>query len=140
MAKKNPAKKISMPLGIAIGIVVSLLVTLIGTAITAWMIAGEYLGEASIGYAAIVIYAAASAAGAMLAAGWVGSKRLPVCICSGAGYLLLLLACTALFFGGQYQAVTVSALIILLGSSAVALLGTKRKKTAKHKLRISAYR
>lgn len=140
MVKKTTGKTISLPVGIALGILVSLVVTLIGAAIISWLVAGERMSEGSIGYASMVIHVLAAAAGALAAAGAVKAKRLLVCMVTGAGYFLLQLACTALFFDGQYQAVWLGALMIMIGCGGVALLGLKGRKTAKRKLKIPAYR
>ena len=138
--KKKTGIHISLPFGIGIGIVVSLVISLLGAAISAWMIAGETLGESSIPYATVVIVTVASLMGALVAAWLVKGKRLVLCAATGAGYYLCLIANTALFFGGRYQGLGISALAVLIGCAAAILMGIKGKKGTKHKIKIPAYR
>ena len=50
-------------------------------------------------------------------------QRAAVCALAGLVYFLCLLAITALFFGGKFQAVAVTAVLILAGSGAAVLAG-----------------
>ncbi len=138
--KKKSGSRISLPLGICIGIIVSLIVSLLGAAISAWMITSEAIGENSIPYAAMVIMTAASLIGALVAAWLVKGKRLILCAVTGAGYYLSLLAGTALFFGGRYHGLGISALAVVIGCAAAIFVGIKGKKGTKHKVKIPAYR
>lgn len=133
--KKVTGTAMGIPAGLGLGIVVCLFITLAGAALTAWLIASEKIGEATTGYAAMVILVLASAAGALVAAHFVKRLRLQVCMLTGGCYYLILLAMTALLFGGQYQGMGVSAIMILAGCSIIAFLpskngraGVKRKK------------
>ena len=110
------------------GWLASALVTLLGAVIFAWLLNGERMQMASIGYGTMIILLAASALGALLAFRCVRRQRLVVCLLSGAVYYLSLLAMTALFFGGQYEGVGVTGLVILGGSLAVGLMGLKGEK------------
>lgn len=140
MVKKGSVKTISLPVGIAIGVLVCFVVTLAGCAVVSWLIAGEHMAEDSVGIAAMVMLLIAAATGSLTASTAIKTKGLPVCMITGAGYYLLLLACTALFFGGQYHGVILSGLMILAGSGLVALLGLKGRKGAKRRFKIPAYR
>lgn len=123
--KKVTGTALGIPGGVGLGIVVSLLITLAGAALAAWLIASEKIGEGSIGYAAMVILALASASGALVAVLLTKRLRLQVCMLTGGCYFLTLLAMTALFFGGQYQGMGVSAVIILAMCALVAFLPAK---------------
>lgn len=138
--KKKTAKQVSLPLGIGIGIITGMVITVIGAMLAAWMIAGEKIGQGSIPYAAILILVIAAAIGAFAATLLIKEKRLIVCLSTGAGYYLCLIGCTALFFGGQYQAMGISALAVFLGSAITILVGVLGKKVAKHKVKIPTYR
>ena len=119
---------VSMPAGIGIGCGISLLLTLLGAGVAAKLIADEILRETAIGYSAMAIILLASACGAAAAVGKVKKRRLQVALLVGAGYFASLLAMTALFFGGQYQGMGVTALLVLGGVAAVALVGSREKK------------
>jgi len=118
----------TLPVGIGIGMLISLVITVILSAIIAGMINGEHLAENLIDLGIIVIQLVSSAAGAWVAYSLVKSRRILVCLATGCGYYLLLLACTALFFGGQYQGMGMSALVILAGDLVIGLLGLKGNK------------
>ena len=130
----------SLPVGIVLGVLTALLITLTGSTVTAWLILGEKIGESSIGYCSALITLLSSAAGAEIS--WLRTKRLrlQVCLITGAIFYLLLLSVTAVFFGGIYLGMGMTAISVLCGSGAVALLGTRRGKRTKFKGVKKAYR
>ena len=127
MKKNKGVDRQSVPKGIGIGTLVSLVVSLIGTGIYAWMLSREHVSENGTPYATVIILLMSTVLGSVIANGVVKEKRLVVSLLASAGYLLVLLACTALFFGGRYQGVGVTALVVLAGSGSVALIGAKSK-------------
>lgn len=110
----------SIPTGLLIGGVISLLVTLAGAAITAYLVLKQRIVDGGIGYASMIILIISAAFGAWGAYNAIKKQRLQICLMSAAVYYLLLLAITALFFGGQYQGMGVTALVIVLGALSVA--------------------
>lgn len=135
--KKVTGKAVPMAAGLGIGLAVSMALTMIGGAVTANLILTEKIGEGAIGYGAILILLLSSAMGAWLAAVLIKSRWMVVCLGAGGSYYLTLLGITALFFGGQYQGMGVTALVILGGCGAVGLLGLRagngtRKRTKKY--------
>lgn len=118
----------SMPGGLAAGWAASALVTLLGAIVVAYLLDSEIMQMSAIGYGAMFILLAASVLGALLAYRCIRRQRLVVCLVSGGIYFLSLLALTALFFGGQYEGIGVTGLVILGGSLAVGLLGLKQKR------------
>ena len=125
--KKVSGKSKSIAVGLAIGLAVSLVITMVGAAITANLVLSETVGMEKVGYAATVILLLASAIGAWIAAWMVKRRWIMICIGAGGSYYLSLLAITALFFGGQYQAVGVTALLVFGGCGAVGLLGVTKQ-------------
>lgn len=135
---KKEVKRQSLLTGILVGVVVCVLITLFGSGTLAWLLAGEHIQEGALRYGTVVTLLISVVAGSLAAVRITEEKRLLVSILVGAGYLLALLGCTALLFGGQYQGVTVTALVILAGCLSVALLGLKVRKThinTRHKYR-----
>ena len=122
---------VSMPMGIGIGCGISMLLTVLGAGIAAKMIADEVLRETAIGYSAMTIVLIASSIGSLLAIRKVKRRKLQVSMLVGAVYFVSLMAMTALLFGGQYQGMGVTALLVDAGSGAVALLGSRERKPAK---------
>ena len=127
MNRKVTGTAASLPVGLAVGAVVSSAVTAAGSALAAKLVLGGSIPEGAIGYCAMVILLLASALGAWTAAGRIRHRRLYVCMLSGAVYYGCLLMLTALFFGGQYQGMGVTALVVLAGCVTAALLEKKGK-------------
>lgn len=123
--RKVTGKAVSMPLGLAIGLAVCMAITLITAGISANLILSQRIGEGAIGYCAIVALLLSSAVGARLAAVVVKRRWMIVCMAVGGIYFLTLLGITALFFGGQYQGIGVTALMIFGGSGCVGMLGLR---------------
>jgi len=132
MNQKVTGKASSIPVGLAVGGFVSMLFTIIGAIAAAWLIGNEKLSENKIGYCAMVLLLSASYLGAWTAAEKIKHRRLYICVMSGLLYYVILLAINALFFGGQYNALGVTALLVLAGSICAALLkgmGSRGGKT-----------
>lgn len=115
-----------MPGGLALGWTVSMAVTLAGAMGAAYLISGETIAETSVGYCSMVILLTASVLGPLVAAGRIKHRRVFVCAVSGLIYYATLLAVTALFFGGQYQGMGVTGLLVFGGCAAVILLGLRQ--------------
>lgn len=128
----------SMPAGLAIGLAASLSITLLCTALIANLILSEKMNEAALGYGAMAILLLSSGAGSLIASVLIKHRWLLVSLGAGGIYFLTLLAITALFFGGQYQGIGVTALMILAGSGTVGLLGLKQWK--RHSFKRKKYR
>lgn len=127
--RKNTGRAVSIPYGLAIGAVISMLVTVLISAIGAHLIISEMLPQEQIGYCSITALLAGAILGAMTAAGKVKHRKLVVCLLSGLVYFCILLATTALFFGGQYQGMGVTFITIGLGSVAAALITNRDSKS-----------
>ena len=127
-----------LPISAGIGALISLLVTLAGSAIISSLIITEKVGEGSIGFASVVIQLLAAIIGAWCAVIISKKQRLQVALLSGAGYYLMLLAATALFFGGQYTGLGITALIVFAGCGLVVLI--TGKNSSKKRWSQRAYR
>lgn len=133
--RKVTGTAVSMPMGVGIGCGITMILTLLGAGVVAKLIAEEILQETAIGYGAMATILLASICGSMIAVNKVKKRKLQVSLMVGAGYFLLLLAMTALFFGGQYQGMGVTALLVFAGSGTVILLETREKKSSKFRKR-----
>ncbi len=130
--KKHKTK--SIPMAVLMGLLLSLIVTVIGAAILTFLIVGERLAMESLPSAVVAVLLLAALIGAWVTIRMTGEKPLMMALLSGAVYLVSLLCMTALFFGGQYQGVPVTALVVL-GSSLAAALFSLRRSGAKRKKR-----
>ena len=131
--RKPTGRAMSMPGGLALGALFSVGATLVLTAVLAKLVEGETIPQEKIGYGIMAILVLSAFTGSMAAFGRIKRQRLLVCGLSGAIYFAVLMSMTALFFGGQYSAVGTTALLILLGSAAAALLGLKQGRGVKRK-------
>ena len=134
--QKHTGRALSIPGGLMYGGIVSLVITLIGATIVAKLLDGEILEESEIGYAAMVILMLASCAGTMTAQAKIKRQYLLVSGLSAGLYSAVLFSITALFFGGQYEAVGVTLLLILGGSVLALLLRMGPDRGGKHKKRV----
>lgn len=136
---KPTGRSSTIPGGLALGGTVSLFFTLAGAAIIAWIVNGELMPEENIGYGIMMVLLAASFAGAMAANSRIRRRRALICLMSGGVYLLMLMAMTALFFGGQYSGVGETALMVFCGAALSIFPGLqKNNRGGKRKIRIPA--
>lgn len=127
---KATGRALSIPAGLALSSLVSLGSSGILSALAAWAILTGKLPEDSVGYCAMGILLAASYAGAATATGRIKRLQFQMGMAAGGIYFLCLLAVTALFFGGVYQGVEVTALVIFCGCTSVILLGPGKQNRA----------
>ena len=119
---------ISMPAGIALGVSVSMLLTSIFSAVLTWLMLEGRVSEKAIGYCILGVLIIATIMGALLSAIKVKRRWMLVCCATGVGYYLSLLACTALFFGGNYSGIGVTGVSVFVGSMVTGLLGLARTR------------
>lgn len=130
----------SLPVGVGIGLLVSLILTVLGAALTAYLVDKEIMAQSNVGYGCVISLLVSACCGAYVSVKRVKRLRMRVCIASGACYYLLLLGITALFFGGQYEGMGITALVVLGGCLAVAIAGMSGGKSRKSLFKKSAYR
>lgn len=123
MGKKRNGRASTMAGGLASGTAVSLILTLLLSVLVGKLADMEIISETAIGYAAMGILLVSSIGAAAVAIGRVKRQRLIVGLASGGIYYLMLLSTTALFFGGRYTGMGVTALVVAAGSGAVILAG-----------------
>lgn len=133
--RKLTGRATSMPQGLALGAAVSVIITILITAVGAHLIISEVIRQEHIGYCSIAAILLSTILGALTAAGRIKRRLLMVCMLSGASYFLILLAMTAMFFGGQYEGTGVTLLVILLGSFTAALIGNYKAGSTSKRLR-----
>ena len=127
-----------IPGGLAIGNLAALIVTIAAAALLALLVSREALPEESLGYGVMALLFLSAAAGGLVAYGRIKRRRLLVFALSALCYLVTLTALTALFFGGRFNGIFPTAMLIIGGSgtsfflSARAGSGGKRHKIPKH--------
>lgn len=123
----------SIPAGLSLGAGVSVAVTISVIAILGTMIEREDLAWENVGYGIMLLLFLAAFLGSKTAWWSIRRQKLMICILSGLVYYGILLSVTALFFGGQYEAVLVTGGMILSGSGAAALTGRGNNARKKQK-------
>lgn len=131
MKQKPTGRTMSMPGGLAFGGLCSLVVTVVCAAFLAWLVSEEKVPEQGIGYGVMVLLILASFLGSMVSWSKIRRQRMVVCLLSGVVFFGMLLGITALFFGGQYSAVGVTALLVLCGNGLAVLTGLGKGSAGK---------
>lgn len=125
--KARSGKAVSMPEGLLLGTVSCLLTTVLGAALLSKMVDMEKILWETVGYGVMVILFGSAFLGAKVALNSIKRQRFLVCLCLGGVYFATLMIVTGLFFGGQYQAVGETGLLVLGGSLSAALLRAGEK-------------
>lgn len=125
---KPTGRAMTMPAGLALGVAVSIGITILSSALIAKLVESERMQQTQIGYGVMVVLMASSFLGALLAAEKIKRLRLAVCALSGVLYFGCLMSITALFFGGRYEAVGVTGLLVMGGAMLAVLTGGAPKR------------
>ena len=112
----------SVPSGVAYGSGISIGIAVAGAMIFAKLMDAGLLPETAIGYSSMAILLVSSFFGSWAAAARIKRRKVFSCLICGAVYYAILLAMTALVFGGQYQGMGVTALLVAAGSICAILL------------------
>lgn len=121
-------KASSIPAGLAWGAVVSTSLTLLLAVVIAVLIDTGRLLWDNVGYGIMAMLFISSFAGAKVSNSKIKRQRLMVSAMFATVYLGMLIAATALFFGGQYHGVGVTTLLVFCGSLTSVLLGKEGKR------------
>ena len=132
---KPTGRAASMPAGLLAGGICALAGTLVLSAILAKLVDMEVIPQDKIGYGIMVLLLLCAFLGANVACGRIKRQYLIVSAISAGIYFVVLICITALFFGGEYSGVGVTAMLVLCGSLLAAFArsgkgeGRKRRKT-----------
>lgn len=129
--KKVTGTALPFPVGIAVGVLVSVGTTALLSAVLTWLVLSGKLNESAVGYASMGILLLSTALGSVLSAVKIKRRWLLVCELTGVLHFFVLLAATALFFGGEYHGVGITGALILTGSTGAGLMGLRRNGTYK---------
>ena len=126
--RKPTGRAVSVPVGLGWGLLTSVVITLSGCLLTAHLINREILSWEQSGYSVMAILLFSAWAGAAVTAGKIKRRKAMMCLGAGTSYFLLLMAMTALFFGGHYSGVGETGLMIFCGSTLGILTGIREKR------------
>ena len=130
MKKRESSVGSEMIVAAAAGAGGSVLVTIALCALAAKLVSLEITSDSSVDIIVVGILILASAIGSLVACGMCARRRLPVCLATGVIYYLLLVASNILLFNSVYYALGGTAVAVLGGCGAVALIGLKGEKRA----------
>ena len=128
-------KTMSVPGGLALSGAISMVITLLISMLLANLLDRQQLSWEQAGYWIMAMLFAAAFAGGKAAIAAIRRQRLAVSAMSGLLYWGLLLCITALFFGGNFNAVLETALIIIAGSGCAAMVSLPQKKSRGRRIR-----
>lgn len=132
---KHTGKAWSIPGGMMISALISIITTFIFSVIIATFLYSEKITWEQAGYWIMGVLFTASFLGGKCAYAAIKRQRMIVSLMSGLLYWGILLCITALFFGGQFEAVGETAAIIGAGAGTAALvfgrIPTKQRKKAR---------
>lgn len=122
----------SIPAGLAIGWIAEMLAMILFCIVLTGLVLTDKMERENIGYGAMATLLISSYIGAVVSCRAIKHRNLLVCVLAGGIFLITLFGITILFFGGQYQAVGETSLLILAGSAAAALMNTAKKNGKKY--------
>lgn len=132
---KINGRSMSVPGGLALSGVVSFGITILVSIFLAQLLDRQQLNWEQAGYWIMAMLFAAAFAGGKVGIAAIKRQRLAVSAMCGLLYWGLLLCMTALFFGGNFNAVPETALIIIAGSGCAAMVSLPQKKGRGRKIR-----
>lgn len=138
--KRTTGRASSIPAGLAAGATVNIILTGILTAVLALLLDRERIPWDAVGYGILIMILLSAYLGAVTARNRIRRQRLLVCLMSGGIYFAILLSVTALFFGGQYEAVGVTALLVAGGTGCAALPAPRQGRGVGNRRRRKPYR
>jgi len=100
---------------------------------------GETLSVEAMGYGIMVVLFMAGFLSAMVAMWRIKHRKLQVSLITAGAYLLTLLAMNALFFGGQYEGVGATVIVVAIAGTAAGFIGSGGAKTAIHRPKFRAH-
>ena len=130
MSKKEYRNTMSIPAAVGVGTVISTIVMLIGAIVIALLISNELISDQSMDYGVLALTMLSAILGCSVSNVVAKRRLLIVSVCTAVTFLLVLISITAIFYGGQYSAIPVTALVILGGGvSSVLIIGKTIYKT-----------
>ena len=113
---------------IGIGLVVGSIVTVFAALMTSALIYAEKIEEDKVVYGITISLILGSFMGASASALKTDEKKMIICIISGAMYLITLLCLTACFFGGRYENVRGTIILVMGSTMASALIAMRSRR------------
>lgn len=131
----NTGKSLSFPGGMTVSGITSMSITILASVIIAQMLdSGQITWEQS-GYWIMGMLLLSAFLGAKAAIVTIKRQKLAVSMMSGILYWGIMICVTALFFGGNYDAVLETAALIIAGSGCAAMVSLPQKRSRRKRRR-----
>lgn len=131
----NTGKSLSFPGGMTVSGITSMSITILASVIIAQMLdSGQITWEQS-GYWIMGMLLLSAFLGAKAAIVAIKRQKLAVSMMSGILYWGIMICVTALFFGGNYDAVLETAALIIAGSGCAAMVSLPQKRSRRKRRR-----
>ena len=130
MVTKFKTKSLPLPICVALGVGISLILSLVFAMGIAGLINCQTIDLAAGDIAALIATLISAAAGTFVSTILAKERILITGVATGAGYYMLLLVCTIIFFGGEFSGLLAGLIATMIGGGLVILLGMPRKKPA----------
>ena len=140
MVKKMKATQASLPAAIGIGIAVSVVISIAMAAVAALLISTEKMEVSTIPVCTAITHLLSAFAGSWIACFAAKEKRLMTGCITVTGYILVLLAVTAILLEGQYSGIALGIIMSAIGGCFAVLAGMRQRKGRSRKHKIPAYR
>lgn len=127
-SKKVSGRASPFPVGIAMGVLTGITITALMSMALTYMVLTGVLDSRLIGYGVMVIIGLSVILGDLIALIRIKRRGMLVAQLTGGIYLLVLLGATALFFGGQYRGVGVTALLVAGTNTLVGVISLWQKQ------------
>ena len=137
--RNGMGKATSMPVGIGIGLGTGIAITLIGAVILAFALEAQRVSVEMMGYGIMVVLFISAFAASIVAMWCVKHRKMQVSLITAGAYLLSLFAINALFFGGQYEGVGATLLVVAIAGAVAGFVGSSGGKQAKHRRKIKLH-
>lgn len=134
MGSMQKTKGTAMPMitGVLVGAAISVMLTLAAAVLLTWLLFAGKMDEYFLGYAVLGALLIASITGALFAAIKIKRRKGAVCFITGGIYWLCLLSFTGIFFGGNFQGLGTSAIVVVVGSGTALVLGLTKHRNRKN--------
>ena len=137
---KPTGRASSVPAGLGWGALASVGLTGVLSLLLGKLLQSELLGWDGAGYWIMAMVLISAFWGALISAACIKRQRILVCGLAGLVYFGFLLSLTALFFGGQFEGVGVTAALVFGGCGTAGLLGMRENRGGKKGKRRKRYR
>lgn len=120
-----------MAAGLCWGTVAALMLTMLLSGVLAFFISREVVAQENLGYGVMIILFLGGVLGFSVSYKRIKRRRLLVFLLSALSFLVSLTALTALFFGGQFEGIFPTAMLIIGGNGAAFLLSARLDNPSK---------